>query len=335
MRFGLQLHGTLAPDAYAALARRAEQIGFDDVTVHDLPMRRPVWPLLCDVARATSRVAVGPNVTHPFLSHPAATACSLAHLDDISDGRAVLGIGRGSLYGLVGLEPEHQLTAVAEAIFVIRLLVRGETGPWTGEMFALGEGAGLRFGRPHDVPVHVGTFGPNGARLAGRVANGVRAAAQWEPSWMVRVREWARQGAAQAGRDPAALELVPENWTYLAEDRERARRDAKRVLATFLPYLGPMIEFYDISDEELRAARAASIHGDEQAADAIGDATVDRFMAAGDASDLRRGLDALDDAGFHTVSFSGVLGPDPGWSLEVLGEELARRRAAAGQNRER
>lgn len=325
MRFALQLHGTLAPEVYGPLAIRAEQLGFDDVTVHDLPMRRPVWPLLCDVARATRHVAVGPNVTHPFLSHPAVTACNLAHLDELSGGRAVLGIGRGSLYDLVGLQPERQLTAVEEAITVIRTLVHGDGGPWVGEVFALGEGARLRFGRPRNVPVHLGTFGPQGARLAGRVADGVRAAAQWDPSWMVRVRTWAREGATQAQRDPDALRVVPENWTYLADDRDRARRDAKRLLATFLPHLGPMIDFYGIPRREVQAAQAASIHGEEQAAEEIADTTLDRFMAAGDVSDLRRGLDALDDAGFDTVSFSGVLGPDPWWSLELLGAELARR----------
>jgi hypothetical protein len=48
-------------------------------------------------------------------------------------------------------------------------------------------------------------------------------------------------------------------------------------------------------------------------------------MAAGDADDLRRRLDAWGDAGFGQVSFSGVLGPDPELALQMLGDELARR----------
>jgi ABC-type nitrate/sulfonate/bicarbonate transport system substrate-binding protein len=62
------LHGTLPPNAYGELGARAEAFGFEDVTLHDLLMRRPVWPVLCDIARATNRVKVGPNVTHPFLT---------------------------------------------------------------------------------------------------------------------------------------------------------------------------------------------------------------------------------------------------------------------------
>ena len=58
MWYGLQLHGNLDIELYPEIARRAEAYGFADVAVHDAPLRRPCWPLLCDIARATSTVAV-------------------------------------------------------------------------------------------------------------------------------------------------------------------------------------------------------------------------------------------------------------------------------------
>jgi 5,10-methylenetetrahydromethanopterin reductase len=323
MRFGLQLHGTLPLGAYGDLGTRAEALGFEDVTLHDLLMRRPVWPVLCDIARATTRVGVGPNVTHPFLVHPAMTAASVAHLDELSSGRAVLGIGRGSLYGLVGASPQQGLLAVEEAVQVIRLLTEGDRRPWQGAVFELGTGQGLKFGIRRRIPVQLGTFGPRGARLAGRIADGVRSAGQWDPSFMAEIRSWVRQGAEEAGRDPDTVALIAENWTCLHPDRERARRHARRILATFLPHLGPMLDFYRIPEEEVTAARAASIHDDEAALERISDATMDRFMAAGDADDLRRGLERLRDAGVDTVSFSGVLGPEPDLALEMIGAQMS------------
>jgi 5,10-methylenetetrahydromethanopterin reductase len=119
MRHLLQLHGNLGIDEYPRLAVRAEELGFEDVTVHDLLFRRPVWPLLCDIARATTRVQVGPNVTHPYLSHPVQIAANLAHLDELSGGRAVLGIGRGSMYELVGRENPSTMAGLREAIKII------------------------------------------------------------------------------------------------------------------------------------------------------------------------------------------------------------------------
>lgn len=308
-RFCLQLHATLPLGAYGRLAARAETLGFEDVTVHDLLLRRPVWPLLCDVARCTQRVLVGPNVTHPHLTHPALIAASVAHLDELSGGRAVLGIGRGSLYGLVGMENPSSLRGLEEAVEVVRRLLSGDRSAMAGEVFGLAEGAALQFGSRRDVPVYLGTLGQAGARLAGRIADGVRAAAQWDPAWMERIRAWVAEGAQAAGRDPAEVDLVAENWTYLSEDREAARREARGLLATFLPHLGAMLDFYQVDP-----------------AAPITDQTLDRFMAAGDAADLRRGLDRLEDAGFAAVSFSGRLGPDPDAALEMIGAEIARRR---------
>ena len=50
MWFGLQLHANLAIELYPEIAARAEALGFADVAVHDAPLRRPCWPLLCDIA---------------------------------------------------------------------------------------------------------------------------------------------------------------------------------------------------------------------------------------------------------------------------------------------
>ncbi len=328
LRFGLQLHATLPLDAYPALASRAERLGFENVTVHDVLMRRPVWPLLCDIARATASVAVGPNVTHPHLQHPAVIAANVAHLDELSAGRAVLGLGRGSMYELVGQPAPRGLAGLEDAVRVVRALLSGEGAPVPGEVFALGPGAGLLFGARRDVPVHLGVFGEAGVRLAGRIADGVRAAAQWDPSYALGIRRWLHESAAGAGRDPGSVDLVLENWTVLHPDRDLARREARRVLAPFLPHLGRMLDFYAVPPEEVAAARAAT-GGDERALDAVSDATVDRFMAAGDAGDLRAGLDRIAGAGFGAVSFSGVLGPEPDVALEMLGTELARRAGAA------
>jgi 5,10-methylenetetrahydromethanopterin reductase len=329
MRFGLQLHGTLPLDAFGRLATEAERLGFEDVTFHDTLMRRPVWPVLCDIARATRSVMVGPNVTHPFLQHPAVIAANLAHLDEVAGGRAVLGIGRGSLYELVAQSHRGTLRGVAEAVTVIRKLMRGERGTWEGEEFGLGPGQGLKFGQRRDPDVYLGTFGPKGCRLAGAIADGVRAAAQWDPSYMLKVRDWVGEGAERAGRSPGDIGLVAENWTCLHPDRDRARRHARRIIATFLPELGPMLDFYRIPQVEIEAARSATVFGDESAFEQISEATIDRFMAAGDHEDLRRGLDRLADAGFDAVSFSGVLGPEPEVALGMVGAEIGSRRSVA------
>ena len=115
-----RLHGNLDIELYPEIASRAEEYGFADVAVHDAPLRRPCWPLLCDIARATSRVIVGPDVTHPWFQHPAVIAMNMAHLDELSGGRALLGIGRGSMYDFVAMKDPSTLIGLEEAVQVIQ-----------------------------------------------------------------------------------------------------------------------------------------------------------------------------------------------------------------------
>jgi 5,10-methylenetetrahydromethanopterin reductase len=325
MHYSLQLHGNLDIDAYPVLTRRAEQLGFADLTIHDVLLRRPVWPVLCDVARASEQLLIGPNVTHPHLQHPAVIAANIAHLDELSGGRAVVGIGRGSLYEIVGRTLPRGYESLAEAVAVIRALLRGETAGVDGETFSLAPNQAFTFGEPRDVPVFLGVYGRKGAELAGQIADGVRSAAQWDPAWMTQFRGWLAESAERAGRDPDSVELTVENWTYLHPDRDLARTAARRLLCNFLPYLGTMLEFYKIPDQEVDAARAVTLDGQLDRVDEISDSTVDRFMAAGDADDLRRGLDNWEAAGFSTVSFSGALGPDTDLALDMIGAEIERR----------
>lgn len=322
MRHHLQLHGSLPIDAYPAIATRAEQLGFADVTLHDVLLRRPVWPVLCDIARATSRVAIGPNVTHPYLTHPAVIAANLAHLDELSGGRAVLGIGRGSMYGVVGMRSPATLAGLREAISLIRALVTGDRSGRAGETFRVREGAALTFGTPRPIPVVLGALGPRGARLAGELCDGLRVAGQWDPAYPQLLRDEVRAGAQAAGRDPGTVEVVVENWTFVDPDRERARHGARRLLATFLPHLGPVLAFHGIPDAEVDAADAAAMHGATDRLAEISDRTVDLFMAAGDVDDVVTGLRRLEAAGFDTVSYSGELGPDTHGSLELVGEAM-------------
>ncbi|MEU6646454.1 LLM class flavin-dependent oxidoreductase [Saccharomonospora sp. NPDC046836] len=322
MRYLLQLHGNLPIETYPEVAARAEELGFEDVTVHDVLLRRPVWPVLCDIARATSRIKVGPNVTHPYLSHPVQIAANIAHLDELSGGRAMLGIGRGSMYELVGQTNPATLRGVREAIDVIRHLITGDGSEYRGKVFQLGKSAALHFGTGRRIPVYLGALGPKGAQLAGEHCEGLRLAAQWDPAYASMLREHLIAGAAAAGRTPDDVDFVVENWTYVHPDRELARSGARRILATFLPHLGPLLSFHNVPQVEVEAARAATRDGQTERLAEISDRTLDLFMAAGDLDDLVAGIKRLEAAGFGAVSFSGELGPDPEMALELIGQAI-------------
>jgi 5,10-methylenetetrahydromethanopterin reductase len=324
MRFGLHLTTSHGLDAAMRLAVRAEELGFSEVTYHDALLFRPPWPILALIARETRSVLLGPAVSNPFVQHPSVLAENARDLDEISGGRALIGIGQGSHFDLVGLDPTQRLRALEESVGVVRHLTEGQEGPFEGTVYRLSEKARLMFGTPRRVPIHLGVFGPKATVMAGRVADGIRPPGQWDPTFMMTLRDHVAEGARSVGRDPSEVRLVLQNWTCIDADRERARAAARPPLAVRLPSIGPMVEFYGVDAAEVEAARAA-VKGDKAALAGISDATVDRFMAVGDAEDLARGLDRIAAAGFTDVTFSGALGPDPDAALEMLGAELARR----------
>ncbi|HEY7702655.1 MAG TPA: LLM class flavin-dependent oxidoreductase, partial [Candidatus Limnocylindrales bacterium] len=96
MQFGFTLKPEHDIDRTLALTRRAEAAGFDYGWLFDSHVLwRDPYPLLTLMAQATTGMRLGTCVTNPGTREPSVTASSLAVLDEISDGRMDLGIGRG------------------------------------------------------------------------------------------------------------------------------------------------------------------------------------------------------------------------------------------------
>jgi 5,10-methylenetetrahydromethanopterin reductase len=275
------LHGSFPMPDYGRLAQAAERHPFDLVTVHDVVWWRPVWPILTLVAAATTRVQVGPDVTHPYLSHPVQTAANLAALDELSGGRAVLGAGRGSLLGPLGISRRGSEEAVREMVEVIQHLLSGDRSAYLGRHFSVAAGAAFYWRPPRPaVPVFAGAFGPRMVQSAVAWADEIMPPGIWRPEFFADLRDRVAAGAAASGR---SIQVGCEVWLALDRDAARARRLGKQVLARFLPDMKPMTDFYGIGSEELAAVRRGLEDGGvEGAAEAISDSTLDCFVAAGD-----------------------------------------------------
>ena len=220
-RFAVQLHGTFPMDRYPALARAVEQRAFSELTVHDVVWWRPAWPILTLIGGCTERVLVGPDVTHPLLVHPIVTAANLAALDELTGGRAVLGVGRGSLLERLGIDPARP-AQVARLVREVRAHLAGSFN-WKP--------------RRSSVEVFVGAFGPQMLELACTGwADEVRPPGIWDVRFLEDVK------ARLAGR----VRLGCEVWTVVDTDRERARDLGREVLARFLPAMGVMTRFYGV-----------------------------------------------------------------------------------------
>ena len=133
---------------YLAMARAAEEIGFDSIWVGDhllyrgdgRPERGPweAWTLLAGLAAVTERVRLGPLVACAGFHPPAMLAKTAATVDEISGGRLVLGLGAGwnrTEFDAFGLPFDHRVSRFEESFGVIRRLLSSERVTLDGRFF--------------------------------------------------------------------------------------------------------------------------------------------------------------------------------------------------------
>ncbi len=266
-----------APDVLAGVARLAEQVGFSCCYIADQGFSRDVYVTLTMLASATRKISLGPGVTHPYSRHPAVAAVAIAALDELSGGRAFLGIGAGGFrtLGPMALKQEQPMRACREAVEIARLLWRGGNVNYTGAHFQLAE-AHLSFACRPDIEIHWAARGPKMLGLGGELAqvvtlNGIP---RFELSHAVTS---VREGAAKAGRSVRiryAFSLV-----YDAASRERARmRTAYRLVSS----PAPVRERLGITPELVaQLEHLVNTQGPRAAAHLIGDDVVNHYIVEG------------------------------------------------------
>ena len=224
MRTGLLLLPSRPVSELVDLAVAAETLGYDDVWLADERFFREAYTILGLIAARTSRVRLGPGVTDPYSRHPALTAMAIATLDEVSGGRAVLGLGAG-VSGLreLGIDASRSATAIREAVTLVRGLLAGQTVTLKGDVLSFADGRlDVRGPRPA-VPIYVASQRDAGCRVAGRVADGaIMQGCVADP--LVRFfNDRVADGARRAGRDPAGVELVARINVCVTEDVGAAR----------------------------------------------------------------------------------------------------------------
>ena len=172
---GIGLQADKPPGAYAQLAAVAEDHGVDVISVYADLMFQPPLPALLEIAGATSTVRLGPACFNPFTMHPYEIAGQIAALDLASDGRAFLGLARGTWLDAIGIDQRQPVQALEEAAGLVATLLRHDRRGYDGAMFRLAAGATLRYDteRPA-VPLMIGTWGRRTGELAGRIADEVK-----------------------------------------------------------------------------------------------------------------------------------------------------------------
>src|SRR6266536_3700465 len=173
-------------------------------------------------AAQTERIKLGHFVTNPGIRDPTITASWYATVHDISNGRMVMGIGRGdSSRRVVGLKPVR-VAEFERRCAMIKDLMNGREVLWNDKDLE------LKWVRPElpDIPMWIAGYGPKALAVAGRVADGVIIQLA-DPQIIQWTMATARAAAAEAGRDPAALKCLVCAPSKVSDDIAQARDEVR------------------------------------------------------------------------------------------------------------
>lgn len=329
MRFGTVCLWRDDRTAFEREVALADELGYAWICVGDSQsVYRELYVSLAIAAMHTSRARIGPLVTNPVTRHPAVTASAIATIDELSGGRAFLGIGNGDSAVRNLRHRPGTLAELERTIRAVQELTRGR------EVDLDGVEVHTRWARM-GVPVYVTAEGPRTIRMAGRVADGVVLHTGTQPEIIADSLRILREGAEEAGRDPDEVDV----WLFLkagiANTREEAldgirmglagsahhafrfTLEGKHVPEELQPAVRELVQRYETREHEVWDGQNRSL------TDELGltEYLADRFGLIGTPGKCIGRVRALEAAGIHQVVFA-ALGPEPYALIRRFGEEV-------------
>jgi probable F420-dependent oxidoreductase len=193
-------------------ARRAEELGFDFVSIsdhlHGTAPTYETWTLLTWLAASTSRIGLATRVLGQPYRNPAVVAKMAETFDRLSGGRLILGLGGGYSdeefrgFGVGAPTPRDKVDGLAEAIEIIRGLWSTPAFTYHGRLYRT-DRAELSPKPERRIPIWLGTYGRRALALTGRLADGwIPSLGFAPPEQAAAMRERVRAAAQAAGREP-------------------------------------------------------------------------------------------------------------------------------------
>ncbi|MER8069348.1 LLM class flavin-dependent oxidoreductase [Streptomyces sp. NPDC094034] len=318
-RVGVMLPRDLPAAQVLPFARRAEELGFDELwVVEDLGFRGGVAQAGAVLA-ATERIVVGIGIMPAGARNPAFAAMELATLAQLFPGRLIAGIGHGMPVWMrqVGAWPASPLTFIGEYATAVRALLRGEPGPVNGRYVTTQD---VVIGETPDLvpPVVLGVRGPKSLEVAGGVADGVLLAEPSPPAYIA-------AALGHMGTTPGAegVEVIAYDVAVVDDDPDAALERARAGL-TWIgePDWAPHLAALPFADELARHRRHCA--GPEEFAATMPAEWVAELALAGTPGQVRERVAARYRAGATSVVLTPVEA-DRTAALTRLARVLSRR----------
>jgi probable F420-dependent oxidoreductase len=332
----------LISDGIAELAehaRLAEAAGFEAVWLTDF-YNRDAFVRMAVVGQATSRIGIGSGIAYAFARSPVLTAAAAADLDEITNGRVILGLGTGtrrmqeSWYGLTFESPAPKAAEVVRLLRVLWEAPLNRPVRFDGRFYRIAIDLFGRPGRVRDrIPVYMAGVNRVMVRTAGEVADGLVGHPLYSRRYISDVvRPAVDDGLRRGGRERGAFDLAGYVITSISDDAPGAAAQARDEARRQIAFYATTLTYDAILDlhgwqEQKEALRAAWKKFDVAAMQAaVTDDMLDEIAIAGTAEDCRRQLARYDGLLDHVLFYP----PSFGVRRERVDENYARIRDVFG-----
>lgn len=299
------------------IAQEAERLGYDSIWTAEA-YGSDAATILGWLAGITTKIKLGSAIFQMPGRSPAMTAMTAATIDNLSDGRMLLGIGSSGpqvAEGWHGQRFGKQIQRTREYVEVVRKALAREKLEFAGETLTLplpdGPGKALKLTiKPaqDEIPIFLAAIGPNNTKLAGEIADGW-IPTLFSPEHVAEFRPLLEEGAARSGRSLDHFRIMPTVNTYIGDDVEEARNLTRPFIALYVGGMGSreknfynaLVQRYGFEDEAKKVQDLYLEGKREEAMAALSDELIDLVSLVGTKEKVRDKLQVFREAGVHTL----------------------------------
>lgn len=291
------------------LAQYAEKKGFEAVWHAESRLARDALTPLAAIAAVTEKIKLGTGVINNWTRNVGLTAASFLTLDELSNGRSLLGVGAwwDPLAWKVGIERKKPLKAMREYVTVLQRLFRMENVTFEGEFVKVRDiRLDLVYGDPNtprNIPIYIGATGWEMIELTGEIADGLLLNYLVSPEYNRKALDHLKQGAKRGKRRWEDVDRPQLVVCSLDLDADKAIDSARPLVAQYLgqqPHIAKASGVKESLVEEVKRALGGwptKPGGLERAKALIDDKLVQLITASGTKDDCIKKVQEYNDTG--------------------------------------
>lgn len=319
MKFSLELLPNEPIDDMLDLIKVSEDIGFENIWITDHYNNKNVFEILALAAYQTSTIRMGTGVSNPYVRTPVTIASATTTLDEISQGRALVGIGPGDKATMesLGISWNKPVGTVKSCVETIRTLINGDQ---------LDSGAKLDGTKKVQdyIPIYVGAQGPLMLELAGQVGDGVLINASNPKDF-----EYAIPRVEKGIQKNKTLKKDYNFAAYTAcsidNDVDVAINQSKIVVAFIIAGAPEVVlKRHNISIESANKIKEfLSVYDYKGAINSVSNDMIDAFSVCGTPSQIHEKIEELEAIGVNEFVVGSPIGKNKIESLKLLEDVIS------------